>query len=200
MPDRTEGSAAALKSDTTANPTIGTVTEIRSSLFPESLDAWAEMGENLARELRADLLFRIGDWALFGVNEFGLTAEQAAEYAGFNPKSLQEIARVCMEIPPARRRETLSFWTHGTVAALPADVADAWLDQAEEEGWSREDLRAALNGPKEPKPIEVGTSLELVRVFQKKMTKLFSVCKVLDDGSLLLEQDGDRYRVTVEPA
>jgi hypothetical protein len=44
----------------------------------------------------------------------------------------------------SRRREKLSFQHHVEVARLPENEQDAWLDQAERGGWSRNQLRRQL--------------------------------------------------------
>ncbi len=48
---------------------------------------------------------------------------------------------VCRRIEPSRRREVLSWSHHREVAALEPEDADALLDKAEAEGWTRQELR-----------------------------------------------------------
>lgn len=196
MPDlETRPDLAAL--DTAASAL--TSTEL---VLADDLDQWAwiELGETLASTMRGALNWWVGDWALYGVNHFDLDAEKAAEMTGFSPATLQQIARVCLAIPAPRRREGLSFWTHEAVCALPAEVADGWLDRAEDEHLSYEQLRAEIRGPRAQVALEVGTPLDIVRALAKKIGKTFTSCVVEDDGRLLLEADGHRYYVTVSPA
>ena len=48
----------------------------------------------------------------------------------------------------SRQREVLSFSHHETVAALAPAEQDRLLDEADREGWSRQELRAALHSTK----------------------------------------------------
>src|SRR4029077_1228022 len=65
-------------------------------------------------------------------------------------------AAVCRAFEVSRRRETLSFSHHETVAAPGPAGEDRLLDAADREGWSRQELRAAVRSAKRP----VGRSLK----------------------------------------
>jgi len=48
----------------------------------------------------------------------------------------------------SRRRENLSWSHHREVVALPEEAADRMLNLAEQEGWSRNDLRKRVSQAK----------------------------------------------------
>jgi hypothetical protein len=54
-------------------------------------------------------------------------------------------AAVCRAFEISRRREVFSFSHHAAVAALAPAEQDGLLDQAEREGWSRQQLREAVH-------------------------------------------------------
>ncbi|NKQ24053.1 LmbU family transcriptional regulator [Streptomyces galbus] len=64
--------------------------------------------------------------------------------AGLDYQTLRNYAWVARHFELWRRRETLSFGHHAEVASLPSAEADSWLDQAEQHGWSRNQLRLRL--------------------------------------------------------
>jgi hypothetical protein len=108
-------------------------------------DEWRDLGVWLCTASKA-LNWHIGDWWAFGGHAYGDRAKAAAEgIFGRAFQSLANTASVCRAIETSRRREVLSFSHHAEVAALDPPDADALLDQAEAEGWSKSRLRAAVN-------------------------------------------------------
>jgi hypothetical protein len=103
-------------------------------------DEWAAMGLQL-QGLARSLHWLTGDWLNIGEREYGETYAQAIEATGYSVQTLMNAKYVCARIPIERRRENLSYSHHAEVASLPPDEQDAWLDQAEQEGWSRSELR-----------------------------------------------------------
>ena len=76
------------------------------------------------------LMFHLGDLILYGEARWGERAYQYADKAGYSPKTLQNAAYVAQAIPPARRREILSFGHHAAVAGLPESQQERLLTDA----------------------------------------------------------------------
>ncbi|MCF2437128.1 LmbU family transcriptional regulator [Streptomyces thinghirensis] len=70
--------------------------------------------------------------------------QTGVQAAGLDYQTLRNYAWVARHFEHWRRRETLSFGHHAEVASLPPAEADTWLDQAEQHGWSRNQLRLRL--------------------------------------------------------
>jgi len=116
-------------------------------LLPESLsyELWEQVGFTLGvlRDLTA---WALGDWILFGEGVFGEMYAQGVEVTGRKKDTLLEYARVARQVPRERRRN-LSFTHHQIVAARPPEEQDLWLDRAEANVWSCEELRGAIQDP-----------------------------------------------------
>jgi hypothetical protein len=96
-----------------------------------------------------------GGWAIGGPSASIATARAARSprtLAG-RDRSYQTCANaaaVCRAFEISRRRETLSFSHHETVAALAPAEQDRLLGEADRQGWSRQELRAAVHSTKRP--------------------------------------------------
>lgn len=121
-----------------------------------TFDQWVDVGRPILNAAAYSPWY-IGDWLLYAeqrwaTNETGdeITAERArirravADVANVDLESLRAYRWVAGNIAPARRRAGVSWSHHQQVAALPAEVADGLLAQAEEEGWSKRELAAAV--------------------------------------------------------
>lgn len=86
----------------------------------------------------------VGDWLIYGEGAYGDRLEQAAVATGLSEQTLLNCVSVCRAIAPSRRRAALPFGVHEPVARLSAREQTKWLDRAEKNGWTREDLRRAL--------------------------------------------------------
>ena len=118
--------------------------------LPESTDfeTWEQVGRLLTRAAKASLWW-LGDWIRFGERKYGETYAQAVEMSGLEVGTLTNAVWVAEKIEISRRRENLSWSHHYEVASIEdPDVADAWLDAAGHNGWSRNDLRAKLREAK----------------------------------------------------
>lgn len=118
-------------------------TEVAVDL-PEHLtfEAWEEVGRVIGRAGRA-VQWWAGDWLRFGERRYGEMYSQGLDATGLDYGTLANYVYVTDRFESSRRRENLSFGHHQEVASEPPEVADAWLDQAEAEGWSIADLRKA---------------------------------------------------------
>lgn len=105
---------------------------------------WSALGVKL-RLLEKAIQFAIGDWLNYGNARYGETYTQAVEETGYSVGSLMNMKFVASRIEPSRRREALSFSHHAEVAGLPPSEQELWLNAAEHEGWTRQQLRDALH-------------------------------------------------------
>jgi len=103
---------------------------------------WANCGGMLA-QIEGSVHWWIGDWVNYGEMAYGEKYSQALEDTEFSEKTLWNDAWVCSRFEISRRREKLPYSYHIDVAALNQEEADRLLDQAEKEGWTRAQLRAA---------------------------------------------------------
>lgn len=111
-----------------------------------SFDDWIACGKLLA-EVDGAVQWWIGDWWAFGGQAYGVRKAhvESDEWHGPAFQTCAIAATVCRKfLETFRRRKVLSFAHHAEVTALEPNEADWWLDQAEAEGWSRNQLRAAI--------------------------------------------------------
>jgi len=100
---------------------------------------WVEYGRKLAwTEIGVGWL--IGAWWNAG-EAYGDRVELARE-CGFKPKHCRNCGWVVENV--SCRHDTLSFWHHAYVAALPAAQQKKWLARAVKEGWSANKLKAEI--------------------------------------------------------
>lgn len=103
---------------------------------------------NLGRSLTEvgdSLAWWVGDWIEQGTVIYGGKYEEALKVMALDYQTLRKYALVARRFAqPSRRRESLSFAHHEVVASLEPADADAWLERAETERWSRDELREQL--------------------------------------------------------
>lgn len=107
-----------------------------------SYERWAEIGLNL-QQMERSLQWWIGDWLRYGEDAFGETYAQAIEATGMKVQRLMDYAWVSRALPVSARKENLSWTHHKIVAGLPEEERAQWLERAEEDGLSTQELRAA---------------------------------------------------------
>lgn len=99
-----------------------------------------EIGLRLCSARRRNLWW-LGDWLV----AYG-DIDRASEITGETPETLRSLRFQVEHIPALIRRVELRFYTHTAVMGLPESEQKMWLDAAVENGWNREDLRAAIRG------------------------------------------------------
>lgn len=129
--------------------------------FPEDLsDAEFKDAFKQLRKAHASCAWWIGDAIVFGQKRWGDKYNEALAATDLEYQTLMNYACVCSKVVFSRRRENLSFSHHYEVASLPAPEQKKWLDKAEEEGWSKSDLRCELRKSQatmgKDKPVSVG--------------------------------------------
>ncbi len=114
-----------------------------------SFEVWRAQGPKLGRLVRG-VHWVLCTWLLFGERHFGERFAQAVAETGLQEHSIMTMLSVARAFPdPAKRHPALSFAHHATVAGLDdIDAQEAYLAQAEAEGWSVTRLRQAVRGAK----------------------------------------------------
>ncbi|MFI9722852.1 LmbU family transcriptional regulator [Streptomyces sp. NPDC052396] len=114
--------------------------------FPRNLSerAWEQIGASL-RELTNSSAWWLADWLIFGEAAYGWRRyREAIERTGLDYQTLRNYAWVARRFEHHRRRDTLSFAHHAEVTRLSPPEQDYWLRKAEQQKWSRNELRKAV--------------------------------------------------------
>ncbi|MEU6485702.1 MULTISPECIES: LmbU family transcriptional regulator [Streptomyces] len=106
-------------------------------------DRWQKAGAHIF-QIADSSAWCLGDWMVYGQERYADRYQTGVQAAGLDYQTLRNYAWVARHFELWRRREELSFGHHAEVTSLPPAEADAWLDRAEQHGWSRNQLRAQL--------------------------------------------------------
>lgn len=115
-------------------------------IFPTELSerSWEKIGSSL-RELTNSSAWWLADWLIFGEATYGWRRyREAIERTGLDYQTLRNYAWVARRFEHGRRRDTLSFAHHAEVARMAPPEQDYWLRKAEQQKWSRNELRRAV--------------------------------------------------------
>ncbi|MFF4582192.1 LmbU family transcriptional regulator [Streptomyces sp. NPDC001389] len=126
----------------------GPQAEVRKTgmILPANLPerSWEQIGTNL-RELGNSSAWWLADWLRFGEAAYGWRRyKEAIERTGLDYQTLRNYAWVARRFDHHRRRDALSFAHHAEVARLAPPEQDYWLRKAEQQKWSRNELRRAV--------------------------------------------------------
>lgn len=113
-----------------------------------AFEEWERAGVTLGRIGRARRWW-IGDWVNHGERAYGEKYTLAIDATGYEYQTVANCAYVAKAIEPSSRRAGLSWSHHAEVAALDPEERERWLDRAEHEGLTRNQLRRALKAPPE---------------------------------------------------
>lgn len=108
----------------------------------------------------------IGDGLSLGESWFGEDYAQAFDpdkMKRIDVDTLRNFQWVAEKVPVVRRRTKLSWSHHQEVAAMMADGQDYWLDLAERNGWSRNELRREIKRDKDAGQPEPEKELSLLQ-------------------------------------
>ncbi|MEZ0113829.1 hypothetical protein ABH920_007863 [Catenulispora sp. EB89] len=86
----------------------------------------------------------LGDWLIYGQNCYPNRYKRAVAETSLDYQTLRNYAWVARKVPVERRREGLGFQHHAEVAGLSAGEQDEWLSRAEEQSWTRNELRRRI--------------------------------------------------------
>lgn len=116
-------------------------------ILDESLDRdeWDNIGTFLKTANKA-VQWWIGDWLNFGERKWGEMYTQALEMTDYDQGYLWNMKYVSSKVEFSCRHENLSWAHHESVASLPQQQRDYWLDYAEKNKTSRNDLRRLIKG------------------------------------------------------
>jgi hypothetical protein len=115
-------------------------------IFPTELSerSWEKIGSSL-RELTNSSAWWLADWLIFGEATYGWRRyREAIERTGLDYQTLRNYAWVARRFEHGRRHDTLSFAHHAEVARMAPPEQDYWLRKAEQQKWSRNELRRAV--------------------------------------------------------
>ncbi|MEV6173529.1 LmbU family transcriptional regulator [Streptomyces sp. NPDC051954] len=129
-------------------PFVGSQAQVQKSgmIFPQNLPerSWERIGTNL-RELVNSSAWWLADWLIYGETTYGWRRyKEAVERTGLDYQTLRNYAWVARRFEHHRRRDTLSFAHHAEVTRLAPPEQDYWLRKAEQQKWSRNELRRAV--------------------------------------------------------
>ncbi|MFF2192489.1 LmbU family transcriptional regulator [Streptomyces sp. NPDC058157] len=127
---------------------MGPQAEVRKTgmILPANLPerSWEQIGTNL-RELGNSSAWWLADWLRFGEAAYGWRRyKEAIERTGLDYQTLRNYAWVARRFDHHRRRDGLSFAHHAEVARLAPAEQDYWLRRAEQQKWSRNELRRTV--------------------------------------------------------
>jgi hypothetical protein len=90
----------------------------------------------------------VGDLLALGEATYGEMYTQALDATGYKYQTLVNMKNVARSVQSNRRRETLSFAHHAEVAALLPEEQTAWLDLAEGQSLTVQQLRLRIRKAK----------------------------------------------------
>ena len=112
------------------------------------MSTWRKLGRRLSLVSDSSCWW-LGDWLIYGQTHYPDRYRQALAETSLDYQTLRNYAWVARRFEPYRRRDRLSFQHHAEVASLDAQRQDELLTQAEEEAWSRNELRRRARGSRE---------------------------------------------------
>jgi hypothetical protein len=127
---------------------------------------WVRIGHDLMCISSASAWW-LGDWIVYGQRAYRQRYMAALEATPLDYHTLRNYAWVARHVEMSRRRDNLSFQHHAAVAALPAAEQEFWLERAEKESWTRDELRRQLAQDRTPIPapvVETGSVVLRLRV------------------------------------
>ncbi|MBB6421396.1 LmbU family transcriptional regulator [Streptomyces sp. AK010] len=123
-----------------------------------SIGEWCDLGRHIF-VIADSSAWWLGDWLIYGQAKYPNRYKHAIAETSLDYQTLRNYAWVARRFSPDRRREKLSFQHHAEVAGLPEEDQDRWLGQAEEQRWSRNELRRQIRRSRE---VERGAAADVV--------------------------------------
>lgn len=110
--------------------------------LPEDLsfEDWLLLAPKL-RCIRDASLWWWGDYINFGERKYGEVYAQALEESDYSYGTLRNVSYLANTFELSRRRDNLPISFHQEVAALPLEDQNRLLDECENDGWTRNELR-----------------------------------------------------------
>lgn len=145
--------------ESAANLPSGSISLVGLDLPAETTwDEWTNILRGVGHVHRWSV-WAVGDAANFGIEQFGEQAYAAFEgpadrydvvgrLLGLHPDTVRNYASLAARIARSRRRVELPALTHEPVAKLDPKEQESFLQAAVDNAWTREELRLAVNGPR----------------------------------------------------
>lgn len=141
-----------------------------------SFDEWLQCGEFINRAERA-VHFWIGDWLNYGEFRWGDKYLEAVKATGYNINTLRNDKWIASKVDLSRRRDTLSFDHHATVADLDPEEQDRFLSDAEEKKLDSKAFRNYVQqGQPKVQPV-MRTDTSSVALVNGRLIKLLGECE-----------------------
>ncbi len=147
-------------------------------------DAYEALGMALAQHHRK-IAWLIGDWIVYGENRWQREQiyAQAQSWTKLTKGTLDNYASTARRVAPTERHPTQPFSVHMDIAKLSPLEQREWLEKADLNDWSREELRenlAAL-GLREERPRDLTPALGSLDVVESARDLVRSAKPVGDD-------------------
>jgi len=110
-----------------------------------SFDEWMQVG-NFLKQVNKCVLWWLGDWLNFGENIYGEKYSQALDETDYTYGGLANAAWVSRKFAISCRHENLSWSHHLEVVSLDIKKREKYLNDAEENNWSKNRLRNEISG------------------------------------------------------
>ena len=108
-----------------------------------SLGVWEKIGRE-STSISESSTWWLADWVLYGETAYTGRYREVIEKTGLGYQTLRNYAWVARRFRIPRRRPGLSFAHHAEVAPLEPAEQDYWLRWAEQQKWSRNQLRKQI--------------------------------------------------------
>ncbi len=122
---------------------MATLSPIGYTEQPQSADEFVQQ-VLIAVDTSNGSMWALGD--LYNNDQYSDLFEQVLDNTKKSLTSVQRYAGVCKKFSQSRRRASLSFSHHETVRALEPSEQDYYLDMAEKDGLSRDELVKEIKG------------------------------------------------------
>lgn len=117
-------------------------------VIPEqtTFEEWQDIGQWLHSAERS-VMWWIGDWWAFGEHRYGARKAlvESEDWQGPAFQTCADAASVSRRFETSERSEVLPWSHYRQVSSLPKEQRDEILNEAEREGWSVRETRAAVN-------------------------------------------------------
>jgi hypothetical protein len=124
-----------------------------------SLNEWRRIGHHI-NVIYDSSAWWLGDWLVYGQLNYPSRYRDVIAETSLDYQTLRNYAWVARRFPPKRRRERLSFQHHAEVASMADGEQDRWLDRAERDRMTRNELRSRIRSERD----EAGDKLTMVNV------------------------------------
>jgi hypothetical protein len=132
--------------------------------------SWRTLGQRILGISKASP-WCIGDWLVYGQEAYGDRYRSALGTTDFDYQTLRNYAWVARRFTLSRRRDRLSFQHHAEVAALPEVEQELWLERAQANAWSRNELRRRMASRRSAPGPEAASVTVRVRVSRDRRNR-----------------------------